>query len=130
MASLDNPLVGVKGTLNLSRVILAATNVENKQAVSTVINSPDALFARINIRFRVERVSWSTTQIYDTSEYLRHLRFQKYSGYTDDQGIDALEPTVYTFQQMMTVLVRAMRDHYQNQDAIDDTVIADRKSVV
>lgn len=99
-----------KGTLNLSRVVLAATNIMNKQAVSTRINSPDALFARIGMRILVEKVA-----DYDPINF-EHLRFKLIK---TENGQDIIENTQLKFSAIMRVIVAGMRDHYANQALID-----------
>jgi len=114
MASLEDPLVGRKGTLNLCKMIVAATNLRNKQAVATKINAPDALFARIALRVDVKKVS-----DYDAKNY-SHLRFRVFGHGTDDYVTEWME-----HKDFMQYAVAAYDAHYSNQCAIDEEVDAE-----
>lgn len=109
MAAIDDPMVGIKGTLCLSPFVMACTNVENLDAVSTKINSPMALAARINLRVHVTRVSDS----YDMSGNFKHHSYRVYGkdGKLDTKSI--------CFEQLMEKIVKMNEAHLKTQDGID-----------
>lgn len=110
MASLDDVLVGRKGTLNLSRFVLAATNLENKQAVGVKINCPPALFARIGARCRVTKIG-----DYDPIN-LDHLRF---SFFEEDERGERVSQEVLTYKPFLRRIVEMVKRHESVQDNID-----------
>jgi hypothetical protein len=117
MASLDNPLVGIKGTLNLSKIVLAATNADNKQVVATKILSPDALFARIVTRVKVTKMPLID---YDPVNY-SHLRFNVI---TIENGNDIYSQHTMNYDTFLVYACEQYEKHYKNQDAIDKEPLA------
>lgn len=116
MASLSDPIVGKKGTLCLSPIIIAATNMRNQNAVSTKINCPEALFSRITFRVDVTRTRENGVETpYDSSGNFAHLRF---SIVKNDVG-----GPLTNYRDMMLQLVRTRNAHMKTQST-------DRKSVV
>jgi hypothetical protein len=121
MASLDDPLVGKKGTLNLCKLVIAATNLENKQAVATKINCPKALFARIATRVKATKVS----DEYDEVNF-SHMRFQFYetrrTNYVSNRQPDVddeyMGPTL-NYEEFMLSVAQRMAKHEQTQNRID-----------
>lgn len=109
MASIDDPVVGKKGTLCLTRLVLAATNLENKQAVTTKINCPEALFSRISLRVKVVRKG-------PYQPDFSHLLFQIVS---DNEKGEEVTSHVMKYGPFKRLVVEAMRAHYLNQTQID-----------
>jgi len=118
MSSLDDPSIGKKGTLNLSKMVVAATNVHNEDAVSTRINCPAAFWARWCMRVIVIR-----TGEYDTSGDFRHLKFQIIPTLFSQSVIfnkPALaSPTAVDFDTFMTILYTNYNAHYANEKLLN-----------
>lgn len=104
MASLDSKTVGVKGTLCLSPLVLASTNLFDFQAVSTKINSTDALRARICMRVEMEKV----TETYDSSGDFKHLIF-----YIIDKA--GMRRKKMLYHEMMMEMQKLYLAHYSNE---------------
>jgi hypothetical protein len=114
VASLTDKSVGVKGTLCLSPLVLAATNLHNFHSVSSRINSTDALVARINLRIEVVK---KPDSIYDDSgKFAHHI----YYVVTDNSRSSPM-----TYDALMIRIVTDYTRHMKGQAKIDlmtDTV--------
>jgi hypothetical protein len=114
MASLDDPIVGTKGTLCLAKIVVAATNIFNKDIVSTKINSPDALFSRIALRIETVKVK----DKYDESGDFNHLQF-----YTlNPKALNDRTSKAMTYHQLLELVVTSYKRHYETQATIDKMI--------